>query len=125
MEKVEELGLHKIKEVFEEELKEGKTKFYYGSLRSGQRMEYEGSIVIIGDVNGGAEVFASGNIVVLGALRGVAHAGATGNTKATISAMGLNAPQIRIANIVKEMEEEQEIKRQTAKVVNNEIILEL
>lgn len=125
MEKVKELGLHKIKKVFEEEITEGKTKFYYGSLRSGQKMEYDGSIVIIGDVNAGAEVFATGNIVVLGALRGVAHAGATGNTKATISAIGLNAPQIRIANIVKEMEEEQEIKRQTAKVVDNNIVIEL
>lgn len=124
MEEIKELGLHKIKEVFEKEIIEGNAKFYYGSLRSGQKIEHDGSIVIIGEVNAGAEVFATENIVVVGALRGVAHAGATGNTKATISAMGLSAPQIRIANIVKEMEYVEDSKRQTARVVEGKIIIE-
>lgn len=121
---MKELGLYKIKETFEEQIEEPKTKFFYGSIRSGQKLEYLGSIIIIGDVNAGAEVFAGGNIAVLGALRGVAHAGATGNTKAVISAIGISAPQIRIANILKEMEEETEEKRKIASVKNGEIIIE-
>lgn len=121
---VEELGLYKIKETFEKEIDETKTKFYYGSLRSGQKMEYNGSIVIIGEVNAGAEVFAGENIMVLGELRGMAHAGATGNKKAIISAMGINSPQIRIANIVKEMGQETSQKRQIAAVKENEINIE-
>jgi septum site-determining protein MinC len=68
-----ELGLHGIKKVFEQDLEDSETKFYKGSLRSGQRIEFEGSVVVIGDVNGGAEVFAGENIVILGSLRGLAH----------------------------------------------------
>ena len=100
------LGLHGIKKVFSEEIKHSETKFHKGSLRSGMKLEYEGSLVIIGDVNAGAEVMAGENIVVLGNLRGVAHAGAKGNTNAIISAVNIESPQIRIANIVKELEKE-------------------
>lgn len=80
------LGLHSIKKAFEKEIAISETKFHRGSLRSGQRMETEGSLVIIGDVNSGAEVMASDNIVVVGALRGLAHAGAKGNKQAIVAA---------------------------------------
>ena len=70
-----ELGLHGIKKTFYKEVATSETKFHKGSLRSGQRLEFDGSIVIIGDVNAGAEVIASENIVILGILRGLAHAG--------------------------------------------------
>ena len=73
-------------------------------MRSGNRIEFEGSVVILGDLNAGAEVIAEDNIVVLGTIRGLAHAGAKGNKKAIIAASSIEAPQIRIANIVKEME---------------------
>ena len=73
------LGLHGIKRVFEKEIENSETKFYKGNMRSGQKIEFEGSLVILGDVNGGAEVIAGENIVVLGHLRGLAHAGANGN----------------------------------------------
>jgi len=66
---------------------------------------YEGSLVIIGDVNAGAEIIAGGNIVVVGDLRGVAHAGATGNKKAIIAAENIESPQLRIANLLWENEE--------------------
>ena len=48
------LGLHGIKRSFYKEIATSETKFHKGSLRSGQRIEYEGSLVIIGDVNPGA-----------------------------------------------------------------------
>ena len=70
------LGLHAIKKTFEVDTDISETKFIQNSLRSGQRQEYSGSIVICGDVNAGAEVIAGGNIMILGSLRGLAHAGA-------------------------------------------------
>ena len=97
------LGLSNIKKTFEKEIATSETKFHRGSLRSGQRLETEGSLVILGDVNSGAEVIASDNIVVLGALRGLAHAGAKGNKQAIIAAGLFDAVQVRIANVVKEI----------------------
>ncbi|HBU12606.1 MAG TPA: hypothetical protein DEB31_07755, partial [Clostridiales bacterium] len=52
--------------------------FINGTVRSGQRIESEGDIVIVGDVNPGAEVIAGGSIAVFGKLRGLAHAGCGG-----------------------------------------------
>lgn len=119
------LGLHGIRKAFSEEIQSSETKFHKGSLRSGSKIEYEGSIVVIGDVNAGAEVVAGENVVILGNLRGVAHAGAKGNKKAIIAAVKIESPQIRIANIVKELEKnEEEPKREYAYVEENEIILE-
>ena len=103
-----ELGLHNIKRTFIQEVSVSETKFHRGSLRSGQKIEEEGSIVIIGDVNSGAEVVAADNIVILGTLRGLAHAGAKGNTKAIIAAGKLDTVQLRIANIVKEIDRDEE-----------------
>ena len=109
------LGLYGIKKAFEKEVKTSETKFYKGSLRSGQKIEFEGSLVILGDLNGGAEAIAGENIVILGTLRGLAHAGAKGNKKAIIATNKIECPQLRIANIVKEkeksdLESEQEYK---------------
>lgn len=103
-----ELGLHGIKKSFNKEIESSQTKFYTGAVRSGQRLEYEGSIVVLGDVNGGAEVIAADNVVVLGVLRGLAHAGARGNKKAIIAAASIDCKQIRIADIIKEMEDEKD-----------------
>lgn len=122
------LGLHGIKKTFYKEVATSETKFHKGSLRSGQRLEFEGSLVIIGDVNAGAEVIASENIVILGILRGLAHAGAKGNKDAVIEASEIDAVQIRIADIVKEIEKsEEEIKKvKTSAYINDkdELIVE-
>jgi len=67
-------------------------------LRSGQKVNYDGNITILGDVNYGSEIVASGDIVVMGTLRGIAHAGASGNGKALIVAYRLKASQIRIGS---------------------------
>lgn len=120
------LGLHGIKRAFEKEIDNSETKFYKGSLRSGQKVEFEGSLVILGDVNAGAEVIAGENIVVLGELRGLAHAGAKGNKKAIIASNEIDCPQIRIANIVKEIERDEieEIYRCAFIDDKNELIME-
>ena len=104
----QELGLHGIKKSFTKEIESSETKFHRGAVRSGQRIEYDGSVVVLGDVNGGAEIIASDNIVVLGVLRGLAHAGAKGNKKAVIAAASIECKQIRIADIIKEIEEERD-----------------
>ncbi len=122
------LGLHGIKKTFYKEVATSETKFHKGSLRSGQRIEFEGSLVIIGDVNAGAEVIAGENIVILGVLRGLAHAGAKGNKDAIIEASEIEAVQIRIADKVKEIERDnEEIKKiKTSAYINDkdELILE-
>ena len=100
------LGLHGIKKGFYKEIKSSETKFYKTSLRCGQKVEFEGSIAILGDVNAGAEVIAEENIIVLGELRGLAHAGAKGNREAIIAANKIDCPQIRIADKIKEFEKE-------------------
>ena len=120
------LGLSSIKRAFDKEIAVSETKFHRGSLRSGQKMETEGSLVIIGDVNSGAEVMASDNIVILGALRGLAHAGAKGNKQAIVAAGLFDAVQVRIANIVKEINRDEEPLHKQAyiSVVDDKIIIE-
>ena len=119
------LGLHGIKKVFNKEIESSDTKFYRGSLRSGNRIEYDGSIVVLGDVNHGVEIIASDNIVVLGILRGIAHAGAKGNTKAIIAAASIESPQVRIANKIKEIEKEDlEERKNYAYVEGEDVVLE-
>ena len=116
------LGLHAIKKTFEADTEITQTKFILNSLRSGQREEYQGSIVVCGDVNFGAEIIAGGNIMVLGALRGLAHAGANGNVMAFISANFIDVTQIRIANLVREVGEKVD-KCPICKIEKNEIII--
>jgi septum site-determining protein MinC len=67
------------------------------TLRSGFSIEYSGHVIVIGDVNPGAEITASGDILVWGHLRGMVHAGANGNTEAVVCALDLNPTQLRIA----------------------------
>lgn len=118
------LGLHSIKRSYKKDIGTSETTFHKGSLRSGQRIEIEGSIVIIGDVNSGAEVVASDNIIVIGTLRGLAHAGAKGNKEAIIATSTLDAVQLRISNIVREIDrEEEEVRKHCYIYVDEEKIV--
>lgn len=76
------------------------TLYHTGTLRGGQAMHNLGNIVIVGDVNPGAEVIASGDIVIFGSLRGVAHAGAQGDVNARVYAIDLSPTQLRIATYI-------------------------
>jgi septum site-determining protein MinC len=76
------------------------TLYHRGTLRGGQALHNLGNLVVIGDVNPGAELVASGDIVVFGALRGVAHAGAQGDRGARVIALELAATQLRIATAI-------------------------
>ncbi|AOY76854.1 septum site-determining protein MinC [Clostridium formicaceticum] len=89
-----------VKEEVFQGITEGKTKFIQGTVRSGQIVDYDGNVVVIGDVNPGGQVIARGNIVVMGNLRGIAHAGSNGNMEACVAALYLDPAQLRIANVI-------------------------
>jgi septum site-determining protein MinC len=71
-----------------------------GTLRSGDHLQVEGSLLLLGDVNPGARVSASGHVLVWGRLRGTAHAGCRGDRGARIMALQLRPLQLRIAAAV-------------------------
>lgn len=76
------------------------TMYRRGTLRGGQCLQQLGNIVVLGDVNPGAELVASGDILVFGALRGTAHAGAQGDLGARVFALDLAPTQLRIGALI-------------------------
>lgn len=75
-------------------------QFYKGNLRNGQVMDFETSIIIIGNVYEGAQIVSKGNIIVLGELSGSAFAGAGGNPSSFIAALTMNPTQLRICDTI-------------------------
>lgn len=71
--------------------------FLQKTLRSGTRVDFAGHVVVLGDVNPGAEIVAEGNVIIWGRLRGMVHAGAKGNKDCVICALDLSPTQLRIA----------------------------
>ncbi|RNB70141.1 septum site-determining protein MinC [Brevibacillus invocatus] len=76
------------------------------TIRSGQVLEMEGDILLLGDVNPGGTIRSTGSIYVLGHLRGYAHAGFSGDTEAIIAAAVMNPTQLRIGEVVSKPGEE-------------------
>ena len=74
-----------------------KSVFVSHTLRSGQRVECAGDVVVLGDVNIGTEVIAGGSVAVMGTLRGLVHAGATGRSDVVVAANALLPGQLRIS----------------------------
>ena len=85
-----------VKKVFDG-VYEGRTKFIRTTVRGGQMLTYPGNIIIVGDVNHGAEVKALGNIIVLGSLNGRVYAGDNGNEKSIIEAFSMSPELLSIA----------------------------
>ena len=118
--------------VFEKENKvflgvtEGKTKFIRKTVRSGECIDYPGNIVIIGDINSGAEVYALGNVIVLGRIKGKVSAGTNGNSKAVIAAFLLQPEMLKIGNIIAMSPDDIEKPSypELAKIKNGSIIVE-
>ena len=75
------------------------TLYLNQTLRSGQTVNYNGNILMIGDAHPGSEIIADGDITVWGILGGIAHAGSNGNVSAKVRALKLNAIQLRIAGL--------------------------
>lgn len=76
------------------------TLYHTATLRGGQTLHHAGNIVVVGDVNPGAELIATGDVLVFGRLAGIAHAGAQGDEGARIFAIDLRATQLRIASFI-------------------------
>lgn len=75
-------------------------------VRSGQTLEYDGDLLLIGDVNPGGSLFCTGDIYVMGALRGMAHAGISGRQDVIIATSLMRPTQLRIADVVSRPPEE-------------------
>jgi len=105
---------------------EGKTKFIRKTVRGGECISYQGNIVIIGDINSGAEVYAAGNVIVLGHIKGKVSAGSNGNTKAVIAAFLLQPEILKIANVIAMSPDDIEKPRypELAKIKDGAIIVE-
>lgn len=109
-------------------IEEGMTAFIRTTVRSGQLIEYDGNVVVLGDVNPGGMIEACGNIVVLGTLRGIAHAGCDGNRKAIVSAYNLQPTQLRIADLIARSPDDEIILSskwpEIAKIESEEVVIE-
>lgn len=103
-----------------EDLGEETALFLHRTLRSGTRIEFAGHVVILGDVNPGAEILAEGNVMVWGRLRGMVHAGVKGNRKAVVCALELSPMQLRIADEVSAALRPQENPRPEVVRINND-----
>ena len=89
-----------MRTIFFKGIEQGDCRFVRGTLRSGTLIKHEGNVVVIGDVNPGAEIIAAVNVVVMGTVRGLIHAGCDGNRSAFVSAICLKPTQIRIADCI-------------------------
>lgn len=126
--------LEEEKEYTEEdfEIESFSTKYIKQTIRSGQVINFEGNIVIIGDCHPGSEIIADGDISVWGVLGGIAHAGAKGNQKARIRALKMNAIQLRIDDCYARrpdslntifVEKTNIFTPEEARIINNEIVI--
>lgn len=103
------------------------TMLYEKSLRSGQNIDFDGNVVVLGDVNPGAEIIASGHILVMGSLRGLVHAGATGEEGATVTALQFAPTQLRIASHITRPPDgarDEQKSAETARIRNDEVVIE-
>jgi septum site-determining protein MinC len=104
------------------------TRLIHANLRSGQKIESEHSLVIVGDVNSGAEVISGGDVVILGTLRGVAHAGAyeeSGGGR-VIFAINMQPTQLRIGSVISRgsAQDAKGVAPEVARVDGNLIVVE-
>lgn len=95
------------------------------TMRSGYKVAYQGHVIVLGDVNPGAEIVASGCVVVWGRLRGTVHAGAEGDQSAVVCALDLSPMQLRIASKIATTPQEQVVpKPEVASIKDGLIIAE-
>jgi septum site-determining protein MinC len=100
--------------------------FIQRTLRSGFSLQYPGHVIVLGDVNPGAEVIASGSVIVWGRMRGLVHAGAEGDEKACVCALDLSPTQLRIAGrIAISPKQKAKIQPEIARLINGQVMAEL
>lgn len=125
----ENVGLDHLNSLIEE----GKTHFYRGTLRSGSKIESDGNVVVLGDVNPSSMIRARGNVIVLGHLNGTVYAGLGGDDRAFIAAIYFNPIQITIGiktitdiqdEILDSSRVDKKSKFKIASIKNQEIVVE-
>ena len=125
----EEMDLENINPLIEE----GKTHFFRGTLRSGSKIESDGNVVVLGDVNPSSIIKARGNVIVLGHLNGTVYAGLGGDDRAFIGAIYFNPIQLTIGmrtitDIQDEILDSSRVNKKSrfkvARVINQEIVVE-
>ena len=114
-------------------IEEGKTHFFRGTLRSGAKIESDGNVVVLGDVNPSSIIKARGNVIVLGHLNGTVYAGLGGDDRAFIGAIYFNPIQITIGmktitDIQDEILDSSRVNKKSrfkvARIRNQEIVVE-
>jgi septum site-determining protein MinC len=99
--------------------------FVQRTMRSGNSIQHPGHVVVLGDVNPGAEITAGGNVIVWGRLRGVVHAGAAGDESAVVCALDLAPAQLRIAGqIALSPERKGDPKPEVARIRDGQLVAE-
>ncbi|KXA16871.1 septum site-determining protein MinC [Fusobacterium nucleatum] len=125
----EEIDLEHLNPLIEE----GKTHFYRGTLRSGSKIESDGNIVVLGDVNPSSIIKARGNVIVLGHLNGTVYAGLGGDDRTFIGAVHFNPIQLTIGmktitDIQNEILDSTRVNKKgkfkVARIINQEIVVE-
>ena len=125
----EEMDLENINPLIEE----GKTHFFRGTLRSGSKIESDGNVLVLGDVNPSSIIKARGNVIVLGHLNGTVYAGLGGDDRAFIGAIYFNPIQLTIGmktrtDIQDEMLDSSRVNKKSrfkvARIRNQEIVVE-
>lgn len=96
------------------------------TLRSGYSVNYKGHVIVMGDVNPGAEIISSGSVLVWGRLRGLVHAGAEGDENAVVCALDLSPTQLRIAGCISITPQRKgRVQPEIAYLVNNQVVAEI
>lgn len=106
---------------------DGSTLIIRKNIRSGQSIDFDGTLIIFGDVNAGAEIRATGHILVMGTMRGLAHAGFNNNEEAVVYAGRLLPIQLRIADLIARApdNEKQESERpEIARISDGHLLIE-
>ena len=97
-------------------------------MRGGQKQVFHGDVLLVGDVNQGAEIIAGGDVVVVGTLRGVVHAGYPDNRAAAVVALNLMPLQLRIGPLIAIPEDGQNhrgtLRTEVARIFDDEIVIE-
>ena len=114
-------------------IEEGKTHFFRGTLRSGAKIESDGNVVVLGDVNPSSIIKARGNVIVLGHLNGTVYAGLGGDDRAFIGAIYFNPIQLTIGmktitdiqdEILDSSRVDKKSRFKVARIMNQEIVVE-
>lgn len=110
---------------------ENEGHFYRGTLRNGQILETESSIVVLGDVYPGSTIVSTKDIVILGGLFGRAYAGGNGNEGHFVVALEMAPEKLKIGDFKYKNNDKQmkwpikpKVQPKIAYVKNNRVVME-